>query len=275
MTDGLVSVIIPTFNRAAFIERCVNSVINQTYPSIEIIVIDDGSTDQTVDILKQFPKVKVIFQENLGVSCARNIGIKNSNGEFVALLDSDDEWLPEKIAKQINLLNKNPSLMWVHSNEEWIRDGQRVKQLNKHKKGGGDQFIRSLDLCVISPSCCILKRSLFDKHGLFNEDYTVCEDYDLWLRLGSIYEIGFIDEVLTIKYGGHEDQLSMMYFAMDYWRIKSLNWVLRNRKLTEDKRLKTINVLIKKSERLLKGYRKHNNLINVSEIEHILFDFKN
>jgi glycosyltransferase involved in cell wall biosynthesis len=273
MIKDLVSVIIPTFNREELIERAVLSVINQTYGSVEIIVVDDGSTDKTRAILRKYPEVKVIQQANQGVSKARNNGIINSKGEYIALLDSDDEWVPTKLEKQISYLNMHPELQWVHSNEVWIRSGVRVNQMNKHKKNGGDQYLRCLDLCVISPSCTLIKKELLDLHGLFNEEYTVCEDYDLWLRLLSLYEIGFVEESLTIKYGGHEDQLSTKFFAMDYWRIKSLAWVLRNRELDEEKKSISINILVRKSARLLKGYKKHNNIKDVEEIETIMNEF--
>jgi len=259
----MISVIIPVFNREETIKRALESVFNQTYKDFEVIIIDDGSTDKTLSLAKEFP-VEIITQNNHGVSHARNRGIEKARGEYIALLDSDDEWLPKKLELQIAKQS-----ICCHTEEIWIRDGVRVNQMKKHKKGGGDQFIPSLGLCLISPSSVLLKREVFDEIGMFREDYPVCEDYDLWLKLTSLYEIDFIDTPLIKKYGGHEDQLSRKFFAMDYWRIKSIDWILQNRKLSSQQREACLKVLAKKTRVLLNGYQKHQNMDNFSEIQSI------
>lgn len=273
MFNPLVSVIIPTYNRAHTLGRALQSVLNQTYNNYEIIVIDDGSTDDTLLTLTDFPSVQYIKQDNRGVSAARNVGIEQANGEWIALLDSDDEWIPNKLDLQISYLAANPNIKCVHGEEIWIRNGVRVNQMKKHQKGGGEQFIPSLDLCLISPSAVMLEHSLFRVIGNFREDYPVCEDYDLWLKLTANNSIGFISDPIIKKYGGHEDQLSQKYFAMDYYRIKSIHWVLANLELSNDKKQAAIMVLIKKANILLKGYQKHNNLKNYAEIENILQNY--
>lgn len=264
----LVSVIIPTFNRGLLVVKAIESVLNQTYKNYEIIIVDDGSTDETSLLLKDLP-VQYYKTDNHGVSHARNFAVSKAQGDWIAFLDSDDIWLKDKLEKQVHFLEENPQTYLIHSDEIWIRNGIRVNPHKKHKKGGGDQYIPSLKLCAISPSAVMMSKEKFIDLGGFNEDYPCCEDYDLWLKYTSLYQVGFIDEFLLEKYGGHEDQLSHKYIAMDFWRIKSLDWVLRNRELSIEKRNETLKVLKKKSEILIKGYIKHNNLENLDCVQNI------
>lgn len=257
--DKLVSVIIPTFNRASVLERAIESVLAQTYKNYELIIIDDGSTDNTEEVLNKYSEYKIIKTHNNGVSIARNIALKESNGSWIAFLDSDDEWLPDKLAKQITFIEKDPHCLLVHGDEIWIRNGVRVNPKNKHKKGGGDQFLTSLKLCAISPSVALISKTLLTKFGGFRTDYPVCEDYDLWLKITSEEEIGYIDSHLIKKYGGHDDQLSSKYKAMDYWRIKSIDYVLKNMELSPDKEEAALEEIFKKCKILLKGYEKYGN----------------
>jgi glycosyltransferase involved in cell wall biosynthesis len=266
----LVSVIIPSFNRIELLKRAITSVMNQSYTNFELIVVDDGSTDGTFEYLKTISDIKVITQKNLGVAHARNAGIKLALGEYIAFLYSDDIWLPHKLQTQIDCLKSNPELKWVHSNELWFRDGQAVKQLKKHAKGAGDQFLNCIKECVISPSTVMIHKDLLAESGGFRQDMVVCEDYDLWLKLTSLYEVAFVEEALIHRFGGHADQLSTTYFFMDYFRIKSLAWVLDNRELTSDKSEACRLILVKKAKRLLKSYEKHGEMNHHAEILNIL-----
>lgn len=275
MSEIFVSVIIPTYNRAASIERAVRSVLEQAYKHFELIVIDDGSTDRTKEILEQFSTIKYIYCKNGGVSKARNIGIEMAQGDWIAFLDSDDEWLPHKLEKQIAVIKEKEDTVCVHSDEIWVRNGVRVNQMKKHKKGGGEQFIPSLALCLISPSTVILKKEIFKKIGPFREDFPVCEDYDLWLKLTSLYSVEYVDEVLIKKYGGHEDQLSRKLKAMDFYRIKAIDWILEHRNLSELYQKEATSVLVKKAEILIKGYKKHNNLSDLPQVQTILAKYEN
>jgi glycosyltransferase involved in cell wall biosynthesis len=269
MSQGLkVSVIIPTFNRAHTLERAINSVKAQTFKQFELIIVDDGSTDNTAKLLKQYKDIKIITQDNMGVSHARNSAIAQAQGQYISFLDSDDEWLPHKLEAQLQLLDST-NVKWVHGEEIWIRNGVRVNQMKKHKKGGGNQFIPSLERCMISPSTVIIEKKILEKAGCFRDDYPVCEDYDLWLKLTASHEIGFVSDPVIIKYGGHSDQLSSKFYAMDYWRVKSLDWVLANNKLSSEQRETVINVLTKKAKILMKGYQKHQNLRHFDEVERI------
>ena len=262
-----ISVIIPVFNRVKLIARCINSVINQTYPVNEIIVVDDGSNDGTYDLIrKNFPQVISIYQENKGVSNARNVGIQSAKSKWIAFLDSDDEWLPNKIEKQISLIKKYPLYKVCHSDEIWIRNDVRVNPMKKHRKYGGDIYKKCLPLCVISPSSIIIHKDIFNDVGLFDKNLPVCEDYDLWLRICSKYEVLFLDQKLVKKYGGHDDQLSKKYWGMDRYRVIALEKMIDNPLLSLDNRIATINMTIRKVKILQKGYEKHEHQKEANEM---------
>jgi glycosyltransferase involved in cell wall biosynthesis len=268
LESKIVSVVIPTYNRANVIQRAVDSVLVQTYKNIEIIIIDDGSTDNTKDLVKDL-NVKYIKTDNMGVSAARNLGVKLSSGDWIAFLDSDDEWLPSKLEEQINFSKEHPNLFLIHTDEIWIRNGIRVNPPKKYKKEGGDQFIPSLKLCAIGPSTSMIKKDIFLELGGFREDLLCCEDYDLWLKFTSLYEVGFVDKLLVNKYGGHDDQLSTQFIDIDYYRILSISWILENRKLSSIYRDCALKILKKKCEILIKGYIKHSNLKNLNTVQDI------
>jgi len=257
----LISTIIPTFNRCEFLMEAVRSVLNQTDENLEIIVVDDGSTDDTQkNLAPLFNRIKYVYQENKGPASARNRGIYESRGELIAFLDSDDLWMPEKLKKQRQLFEKDSSLMIAHTDEIWLRNGVRVNQMKKHKKAGGDIFERSLDLCLVSPSAVMMRRMIFDAVGLWDDNLPFAEDYDLWLRILSRYPIGFIPEPLTIKRGGHPDQQSKKFVGGDKYRIFALEKILDSGVLTEHQRDLVINAIKKKCLIYGKGCIKHGKL---------------
>ena len=268
--DLKVSVIIPTYNRMATLPRAVRSVLDQTMPDWELIVVDDGSTDESLAWLSQLAqserRVRILSQPQSGVSRARNRGAQQALAPWLAFLDSDDEWLPHKLEKQLELAEARPNLPLIHSEEIWIRNGVRVNAMKKHQKAGGDIYAQSLKLCCISPSAALLKRDLFLELGGFREDFVVCEDYDLWLKITSRHPVGFIETPLIKKYGGHEDQLSQRYRAMDYWRILAIHDRLQSQQLCEEQMKLSQQELLAKASILLKGYRKHHNLENYQNI---------
>jgi glycosyltransferase involved in cell wall biosynthesis len=219
---GFVSVIIPTYNRGWILRDAIDSVLGQTYADVELIVVDDGSTDRTPDILNSYgDRLRVIRQANQGVSAARNRGIDNTSGPLIALLDSDDIWLPKKLAVQIDFFKRNPAALICQTEEIWIRNGLRVNPGKRHRKPSGMIFEPSLELCLVSPSAVMVRRELLEDVGLFDESLPACEDYDLWLRVGCRFPVHLIDKPLTIKRGGHEDQLSRQS-SLDRYRIRSL-----------------------------------------------------
>jgi len=272
MLSPKVDIIIPTYNRKEFLKRAVSSVYNQSYQSWNLFIIDDGSTDGASDEFHG-KKTKILkWKNNKGVSYARNQGILKSASDWIAFLDSDDEWLPQKLEKQVAYIKNHPRYPLVHCNEIWLRKGKILNQKKKHKKQGGRIFTRSVRLCCISPSAVLVKRSLLKEVGLFREDFPVCEDFELWLRITARYELGFLEEPLLIKHGGHEDQLSKKYPAMDYWRLKALYPHLGNNNLSLAERKKVKETLIEKSNILLRGYRKHTNFTNQKEVKRMYQD---
>ena len=242
----LVSVIIPTYNRAWTLKDAVDSVLLQDYPNIELVVIDDGSEDNTQELLETYKnEITVLRQENKGVSAARNKGIRQSRGEFIALLDSDDAWDKRKISCQMEFFKDHPEALICQTQEIWIRNGKKVNPKVKHKKPSGMIFEPSLDLCLVSPSAVMMKRQLFDMKGYFNENFLVCEDYDLWLRVSSTLPVFLIDKPYTIKRGGHKDQLSNFH-SQDKFRIRSLSALMESGILTQEQTEKAKKVLKKK-----------------------------
>jgi glycosyltransferase involved in cell wall biosynthesis len=233
----LVSVIIPTFNRAGWVTEAVTSVLAQTYGDYELLVVDDGSTDATVAALAPFGRRLRLVRSaaRRGVSAARNLGIKAARGEWLAFLDSDDLWLPEKLARQAAYLAARPELLICQTEEVWVRRGVRVNPPQTHRKAGGDIFWRSLERCSVSPSAVMLNRRLLDEVGLFDENLPAAEDYDLWLRVAWRHPVGLLPEPLVIKRGGHPDQLSRQW-GLDRWRIRALLKLLAEPGLPETHR---------------------------------------
>ena len=254
-----ISVVIPSFNRKNTLSRSIDSVLKQTYKPSEIIVVDDGSTDGTRGfILSSYPNIKYFFQPKKGVSSARNKGILESSSEWIAFLDSDDEWMPQKLEKQKKQLEKHSGVFISHTNEIWIRNGVRVNQMKKHQKYGGYIFDKCLDICRMSPSSVLIHKRVISDIGVFDETLQVCEDYDLWLRITSKYSVLFEKELLIIKYGGHKDQLSKVKEGIEQFRIQSLEKILTTNYLTKDQFTTTKNMLIRKLSIYSKGLEKRN-----------------
>ena len=256
-----ISVIIPTLNRCEFLKRALHSVLKQTLKPREIIVVDNGSTDKTFEMISSsFPSVIYMKQTKKGVSASRKKGILNSKSNWLAFLDSDDVWSHNKLEKQMafNTKNKNRFRL-IHTNEIWYRNGKFLNQLKKHKKSGGDIFKNSLILCCISPSSALINKEIFDEYGYFDEDLEVCEDYDLWIRITAREEVGYIDEPMLIKHGGHSDQLSKKFWGMDRFRIFSLEKNLKNNWFSIKQKESALEILIKKLEIIVNGANKRGN----------------
>ena len=249
-----ISVVIPTFNRISLVARAIDSVLKQSLNPYEIIVVDDGSDDGTSEMIQnKYKSIKLIQQQNNGVSAARNNGIKHAKGDWIGLLDSDDEWTGKKLENQVDRLIKTPEYDFCHTNEIWIRNGVRVNQRKKHEKYGGYIFDKCLDICRISPSSVLFRKNILDHVGWFDDQLPVCEDYDLWLRITAEYRILFIDDPLIIKYGGHDDQLSHGVEGIEFFRIKSLENLLERSELSTDNRILSIQMIIKKYNIYLNG----------------------
>ena len=263
----MVSVIIPTFNRASVFSRAVESVFSQTFKNFELIVIDDGSEDNTSEMIMKFGKPVRYFQiQHSGVSKARNTGIEKANGEWISFLDSDDYWLPQKLEKQLAYLEIHPEYRICHTDEIWIKNGRRINQGKKHIKYSGWFFYPSLRLCLISPSTVIIHREVFNKAGKFDEDFKFVEDYELWLRITSRYPVGYVSEKLIVKTGGHSDQLSSSIEGIEKYRIQALEKFILSGSAKSEFLAESINMYLKKCTVYINGCKKRR---KNSEIENI------
>ncbi|HIO62378.1 MAG TPA: glycosyltransferase [Deltaproteobacteria bacterium] len=267
-----ITAILPTWNRAEWLEKSIQSVLDQTFGDFELVVVDDASTDSTAEIIERYSgKIRtIVFSENRGVSAARNAAIKNSDSEWIAFLDSDDFWHPDKLQKQIAQTKMRPACPLHFTDEIWIRNGVRVNPKKKHQKKEGWIFQPSLALCLMAPSTVILRRELFEVHGLFDENLPVCEDYDLWLRLTAQHPVALLDEKLMTRHGGHADQLSRSDWGIDRYRVQSIQKILKTESLRPEDRTAAIRMLIEKCGILAKGFRKRGNLKEVEKYEKII-----
>jgi glycosyltransferase involved in cell wall biosynthesis len=255
-----VSVIIPTFNRAWCLAQAVDSVLAQRFEGFELIVVDDGSTDGTAELLESYgDAIRVVRRENRGVSAARNAGIAAARAELIAFLDSDDLWLPDKLARQVEFFALHPEALICQTEELWVRNGRRVNPGKRHRKRGGMIFEPSLDLCLVSPSAVMARRKLFEQVGCFDENLPACEDYDLWLRVSCRLPVHLIAAPLIVKRGGHPDQLSRSW-GLDRYRIASILKVLAGGVLSEDQRRAAVRVLEDKCAVVAGGCRKRGRL---------------
>jgi glycosyltransferase involved in cell wall biosynthesis len=251
-----VSAIIPTYNRAGIIEEAVDSVLAQDYTDFELIVVDDGSTDNTSEVLARYgDNVRVLFQENKGVSAARNRGIAEASGKLIAFLDSDDLWLPQKLSTQVEFFHQRPDALICQTEEVWVRNGIRVNPKQRHTKPSGMIFEPSLELCLVSPSAVMIRRDLLDTTGNFDETLPACEDYDLWLRISCRCPVYLIETPLIIKRGGHDDQLSKRA-GLDKFRIKAIVNIINTEILSEDQYQAALIVLRNKCRIYAAGCRK-------------------
>jgi glycosyltransferase involved in cell wall biosynthesis len=238
-----VSVIIPTYNRGWILKEAVDSVLAQDFKDFELIVVDDGSTDNTGAILASYgPEIITLRQANRGVSTARNRGIAAASAPLIAFLDSDDLWLPQKLSVQVKFFKLHPNARICQTEEIWIRNGKRVNPRRRHRKFSGMIFEPSLDLCLVSPSAVMMKKTLFEQVGLFDEDLPACEDYDLWLRIGCDMPIHLIDKRLIVKRGGHADQLSKSA-GLDRYRIAAIAKILDGGRLSESQTRAAVRAL--------------------------------
>ncbi|MCI0512455.1 glycosyltransferase [candidate division KSB1 bacterium] len=253
----LVSIIIPTFDRAPLLADAIRSVLKQTFQDFELIIVDDGSTDETSLIVSQIaPRARYFYQSRQGVSAARNTGIRQAQGRYLAFLDSDDLWRKKKLEIQLAAIQQDASIQICYTNEIWLRNGQHLNQKKKHQKYSGWILEQLLPLCIISPSSVLIAREVLETVGLFDESLIVCEDYDLWLRIGVRYPIHFIDQPLIYKRGGHADQLSQQHWGIDRFRVQALEKLWHDPALKPAQRPAVLAMLQKKCQILAQGAHK-------------------
>ena len=273
LMEPTVSVIIPTYNRWPMVGAAIQSVLAQSYHDFELIVVDDGSTDATsMEVVKRGPQLRYFHQERRGVSAARNLGVRQSRGRLIAFLDSDDLWQVDKLKIQVGIMQNSPEVRICQTDELWIRNGVRVNPRIKHRKPSGDIFVRSLDLCLVSPSAVMMTRELFERSGRFDESLPVCEDYDLWLRIARDNPVQLIDQPLVVKHGGHADQLSRSVWGMDRYRVIALQKVLRSG-IAGEQRAAALRVMRKKVGVLVRGACKRGKTADAEQYQALLSEF--
>ncbi|WP_028575166.1 glycosyltransferase family 2 protein [Desulfonatronovibrio hydrogenovorans] len=266
-----VSVIIPTFNRAGFLKKAVDSVLGQTLADLELIVVDDGSEDATRQVLNSFndKRLRYYYQENRGVSAARNLGLDKARGKYAAFLDSDDYWLPKKLELQTRFMAQS-GFRISQTQEIWIRNGTRVNPMARHRQPCGWIFEKSLELCLISPSCVVMDMGLVRQGYRFDESLPACEDFDLWLKISSVCRVGLLPEALTVRLGGHAGQLSGRIIGLDLYRIYSMLGIEKGGGLNSEQASALDRVLLKKAQIYLKGCLKRARFQEALRIKELL-----
>jgi len=254
-----ISVIIPTYNRQEFLVRAIESVLGQTCADFELIVVDDGSTDDTPRCVAGYGgQVRYVYQENRGPAAARNTGIRAAEGELLAFLDSDDRFAPEKLAVQQAAMAARPDYLISHTDEIWYRRGELLHQKKKHHRPHGFIFSQCLKLCVVGMSTVMARREFFARIGYFDEELPCCEDYDLWLRASVFLPFLKVDRPLTIKDGGRPDQVSVRFRAgMDKFRIRAMVKLLGRQDLRDEQRTLARRELARKCRIYGNGCVKH------------------
>ena len=254
-----VSVIITTYNRGAILPEAVKSVLDQDYRDFEFLVVDDGSIDDTPEQIQPYRSHLLFIQHsrNRGISAARNTGIAHSGGDFICFLDSDDLWKKRKLSSQMAFLRAHPDYQVCYTGEIWLRNGTWLNQKLKHQKFSGVIFEKLLPLCLISPSSVMISRKVLEQTGCFDESFPACEDYDVWLRVGCRFPIGYLEDRLIVKRGGHKDQLSQKFAGLDKLRIKALMKILAQGVLTHSQREAAREELKKKCRVYARGCLNH------------------
>jgi len=227
--EPLVSIIIPAHNSSAYVAETIRSAVDQDYGRKEIIVVDDGSTDSTLDILRFFEhqeQIRVVTQVNAGAGAARNRGMKNANGTYIAFLDSDDFWVPGKLRLQIEYLEQKPKVSAVSSKwRVWHADaggrfslpdlGPVNKRFSTVPEDSGWIYTKLLLECRLLTSTLVLRRSVMEQIGGFDEELARGQDYDYWLRLSRVTQIDKLDQEMVL-YRIHGDNIAVKYPTVDY-----------------------------------------------------------
>ena len=207
----LVSIILPVYNGEKFVKHSIDSVFKQTNDQWQLIVVNDGSTDSTAEIVKEFddPRIIYIYQENLGLSAARNSGIRNSRAEIIALLDSDDLWEPEFLEKMMGLIERHPDAAAVYCGFQYIDAKGQYMGVPSYKVVPPETVYKKL-ICGgnwLAPCAVVFRRRLAQEVGLFDESLMAVEDADLWIRLSALHHFIGLPEVL-VKYRRHDSNMS-------------------------------------------------------------------
>lgn len=244
-----VSIIIPAYNSSRFISEAIKSIFNQTFKDFEIIVIDDGSTDDTKDVLKPFiHQIQYIFKENGGVASARNVGIRMSKGKYIAFLDYDDIWLPNKLELQVQILDTCPQVGLVHTDNLFLINNETsshtCKSKIKDKKLLSGRIFKSLLMQKFFLTCStvMVRKVCFDKVGLFDISLPPADDFDMWLRITKEWDCAYID-IPLVKYRIHSSNISRNHQKMHSATFAVLTKIFTDSLFTEDTQLLRPRVL--------------------------------
>lgn len=211
-----VSIVIPSYNAMRYLPEAVNSVLRQTFTDFEVLIVDDGSSDHTVEWASQLtePRVKLISQENKGAAGARNNGIANSQGEYVAFLDADDVWEATKLEKQVKCLDDNPSAGLVHTWIAFIDEQGKATGNVMATYGEGEVWKQVVEYNPVRcGSTTMVRRCCFDTVGVFDQNFSFAEDWEMWIRIASRYSFALIKEPL-VYYRQHLNNKSKNYMAV-------------------------------------------------------------
>lgn len=259
-----VAVVIPVFNRPLLLLRAVESVLGQRVRATELIVVDDGSVDDLEPVRQRVLESGfrwIRLNENRGVAEARNVGVANTGSEWIAFLDSDDEWEPDKLERQMAWHELNPIVRISQTREQWVRDGRSVVKPQHWEPVDGDLSRDSRRRCMIGPSCVMMRRDLWEEFGGFDPRFRVCEDFDLWLRITRSTRVGLVGGApLVKKHGGHSDQLSLTTEALDRYRVLSLLGLLITGDLSTEEGEDIVAVIREKSGIVAGGAAKRGEL---------------
>jgi len=225
-----VSVIIPTYNCARYVPEAVESVLHQTYQDYEVIVVDDGSTDNTEKVLQKYrDKIRYIKQKNSGVAAARNTGIREAHGEWVAFLDADDLWLPLKLKIQMEFSDRHPDVDFIYGDaSSFNSNGVLTKSMFSERQPHEGNVIKNLLSENFIPILSVIARKkCFEKAGFFKEGMKYSEDYEMWLRVAKFFKFGYITEVV-VSYREHEKSASQNFEKMHAAHLDILNAYLKD-----------------------------------------------
>ena len=252
-----VAVVIPVRDRAAMVVEAVASVAAQTARDFALVVVDDGSTDDSATAaeaaLAGMPAGShVLRRPAAGVAAARNAGAAAIDSAWIAFLDSDDLWAPTKLAVQMGWLGERPTYRIAQTGERWLDHGRHRNPRAWHRKEER-LFPRCLERCLVSPSAVVIRRDLYEALGGFDPAFAVCEDYELWLRIALREPVGLVDEALVVKRGGHSDQLSRSTWGLDRYRVAALVKLLAMAPLSAAERAAVVAIVRAKCDVLAAG----------------------
>ncbi len=259
-----ISVIIPTYNRAHIVCETIDSVLAQTYKNYEIIVVDDGSEDNTKEILKKYgEKIIYIYQKNKGLPAARNTGIKHMKGEYAAFVDSDDLFLPTKLEEQMNVFDQNPEIAVVSTMAELIDDDAHKLAGYKPQAFNSCDFKGILESNFVVMSSTIVKKNVLLAVDMFDETLKTCEDWDIWIRILAEYKLYYLEKPL-LKYRISADAMSKNLLKIYEGELMMLNKF--QKKYNNPEQIKLVDARLQITHyQLAQEYKKKKNFYNAAK----------